>query len=119
MSTPEASRYVRLRVDLVLDVLDSDALTGGALKRIAEDATLRPDERIHAEGVVTGEPAESLAYLVDPFDLVGDVPGVALAQASWSSEEIDYDPDSPDGDLDEDDDGDYDGDGGFERVADR
>jgi hypothetical protein len=31
------------------------------------------------------------------------VPGVELAQASWSSEQIDYDPDSPDWDLDGDD----------------
>jgi hypothetical protein len=33
------------------------------------------------------------------------VPGVELAQASWSSEAIDYDPDSPEWGLDEDDDG--------------
>ena len=61
------------------------------------------DERAHAEGAVTEDTAEALAYLVDPFDLVGDLPGVELAQASWSSEQIDYDPDSPDWDLDEDD----------------
>ncbi|MFF2845197.1 hypothetical protein ACFVT5_02535 [Streptomyces sp. NPDC058001] len=119
MSTPEASRYVRLRVDLVLDVQDSDALTKDALRRIVEDGTLRPDERAHAESVVQSESAEAIAYVVDPFDLVNDVPGVELVQASWSSEEIDYDPDSPDGDLDEDDDGDYDGDGGLERGDDR
>jgi hypothetical protein len=61
------------------------------------------DERAHAEGAVTEDTAEALAYLVDPFDLVSDVPGIELAQASWSSEQIDYDPDSPDWDLDEDD----------------
>jgi hypothetical protein len=34
---------------------------------------------------------------------------VELQQASWSSERIDYDPDSPDWDLDEDDGDDSDG----------
>lgn len=74
-----------------------------ALARIADDTELPADERTHAESAVTEDTAEALAYLVDPFDLVSEVPGVELAQASWSSEPIDYDPDSPDWDLDEDD----------------
>jgi hypothetical protein len=58
---------------------------------------------------VTEDTAEALAYLVDPFDLVSQVPGVELQQASWSSERIEYDPDSPEWDYDEDDDdGEYD-----------
>jgi hypothetical protein len=40
---------------------------------------------------------------VDPFDLVGEVPGIELQQASWSSERVDYDPDAPEWDADEDD----------------
>ncbi|MFF1453302.1 hypothetical protein ACFVYF_34990 [Streptomyces sp. NPDC058274] len=103
MSTPETSRFVRLRVELVLEVDDSGAVTKAALQRIAGDAGMPADERAHAEGAVTEDTAEALAYLVDPFDLVSDVPGIELAQASWSSEQIDYDPDSPDWDLDEDD----------------
>ena len=39
---------------------------------------------------MTEDTAEALAYLVDPFDLVSEIPGVELAQASWSSEQIDY-----------------------------
>jgi hypothetical protein len=62
------------------------------------------DERAHAENAVTEDTAEALAYLVDPFDLVSEVPGTDLVQASWSSEQVDYDPDSPDWDLDVDDD---------------
>ncbi|WP_203614849.1 hypothetical protein [Streptomyces sp. SID13726] len=103
MSTPETSRFVRLRVELVVEVDDQDAVTRAALARIADDPDMPDDERAHAEGAVTEDTAEALAYLVDPFDLVGEVPGVELAQASWSSEQIDYDPDSPDWDLDEDD----------------
>ncbi|MEU6590278.1 hypothetical protein ABZ923_13855 [Streptomyces sp. NPDC046881] len=103
MSTEETSRFVRLRVELVLEVHDDDAVAKAALRRIAEDQELPEGERAHAEGAVTEDTAEALAYLVDPFDLVGKVPGVELQQASWSSERIDYDPDSPDWDLDEDD----------------
>ncbi|MEU0429191.1 hypothetical protein ABZ235_37570 [Streptomyces canus] len=103
MSTEETSRFVRLRVELVVEVDDYDAVTRAARARIAEDPDMPDDERAHAEGAVTEDTAEALAYLVDPFDLVGDLAGVELAQASWSSERIDYDPDSPDWDLDEDD----------------
>ncbi|MCX4698291.1 hypothetical protein [Streptomyces sp. NBC_01373] len=103
MSTPETSRFVRLRVELVLEVDDAEAVTEAALGRIAGDTDMPADERAHAETAVTQDTAEGLAYLVDPFDLVSEIPGVELAQASWSSERIDYDPDSPDWDLDEDD----------------
>ncbi|MHC3468145.1 hypothetical protein ACYF6T_05470 [Streptomyces sp. 7R007] len=103
MSTEETSRFVRLRVELVVEVEDTEALTGAALGRIAGDPELPDEERAHAESAVTEDTAEALAYLVDPFDLVSEVPGVELAQASWSSEQIDYDPDSPDWDLDDDD----------------
>ncbi|MDG9716300.1 hypothetical protein [Streptomyces sp. DH24] len=103
MTTEETSRFVRVRVELVLEVEDEAALTGAALARIAGDAGMPEAERAHAEGAVTEDTAEALAHLVDPFDLVSEVPGVALQQASWSGERIDYDPDSPDWDLDEDD----------------
>ncbi|MED7821669.1 hypothetical protein [Streptomyces chiangmaiensis] len=96
MSTSETSRFVRLRVDLVLEIEDADAVTKAALCRIADDADMPEGERAYTESAVTEDTAEALAYLVDPSDLVSEVPGVELAQASWSSEEIDYDADSPD-----------------------
>ncbi|MBD0421144.1 hypothetical protein AB0L35_05475 [Streptomyces sp. NPDC052309] len=108
MSTPETSRFVRLRVELVLEIDDEEAVTGAALQAVADDSELADEERTHAESAVTEDTAEALAYLVDPFDLVSEVPGVELQQASWSSERIDYDPDSPDwGDDEEDGDEDY------------
>ncbi|WP_129307150.1 hypothetical protein [Streptomyces sp. L2] len=103
MSTPETSRFVRLRVELVLEVHDQDEVAKAALRRLAADPELPAEERTQAEGAVTEDTAEALAYLVDPFDLVSEVPGVELQQASWSSEHIEYDPDSPDWDLDGDD----------------
>lgn len=96
-------------MELVLEVDDADAVTKSALRRIADEAEMPAAERAHAEGAVTEDTAEALAYLVDPFDLVSQVPGIELQQASWSSERIDYDPDSPDWDLDEDDGADSDG----------
>ncbi len=87
---------------MVVEVGDTEKLTGAALARIAEDEQMPAEERAHAESAVRGDEAEALAYLVDPFDLVSQVPGVELTQASWSSETIDYDPDAPDWERDED-----------------
>ncbi|MFI8961192.1 hypothetical protein ACIGO8_03675 [Streptomyces sp. NPDC053493] len=103
MSTSETSRYVRLRVDLVLEIDGPAALAEAAAGRIDTDPALPEEERTHARAAVAEDSAEALAYLVEPFDLVGTVPGVDLVQASWSSEEIDYDPDAMDWDLDDED----------------
>lgn len=104
MSTSQTSRFVRVRVDLVVEIDSAEAVAGAALRRIADDAGMAADERVHANSAVTEDTAEALAYLVDPFDLVSGVPGVELAQASWSSERIEYDPDSLEWELGEDDD---------------
>ncbi len=61
------------------------------------------EERSHAEAAVREDESEALAYLVDPTDLVAEIPGVELAQASWSSEPVEYDPESMEWDLDEED----------------
>ncbi|WP_256919817.1 hypothetical protein [Streptomyces hilarionis] len=90
-------------MEILLEVHDEDAVTAAALRRLAEDEEIPDAERAHAESAVTEDTAEALAYLVDPFDLVGEVDGVELQQASWSSERVEYDPDSPEWDLDEDD----------------
>ncbi|MFI6353032.1 hypothetical protein ACIBJF_10305 [Streptomyces sp. NPDC050743] len=103
MNAEDASRFVRLRVELVLEVHDEDEVGKAAMGRLAADPDLPAAERAQAEAAVTEDTAEALAYLVDPFDLVSEVPGVELQQASWSSERIDYDPDSPDWELDEED----------------
>lgn len=103
MSATDTSRFVRLRVELVVEVDESGGLGRAALQRIADDEQMPEQERAHAEAAVKEDDAEALAYLVDPFDLVSDLPGVELTQASWSSELIDYDPDAPQWDADEDD----------------
>ncbi|HEY9330313.1 MAG TPA: hypothetical protein VIS09_19095 [Streptomyces sp.] len=114
MSTSESSRFVRLRVEMVLEITDAEALSGTALESLAaeygEPGGESAKERTHAEAAVREDGAEALASLIDPFDLVSEVPGVELTQASWSSETIDYDPEDPDG-WDLDDGQDEDGDG--------
>ncbi len=106
---------------MVVEITDADALSGTALESLAaeygEPGGESAEERTHAETAVREDGAEALASLIDPFDLVSEVPGVELTQASWSSETIDYDPEDPDGwDLydgqDEDGEGDDDADDG-------
>ncbi|WP_079169144.1 MULTISPECIES: hypothetical protein [unclassified Streptomyces] len=101
MSPVETSRYVRLRVDLVLEVTELSELTDAALQRIEDDEFMPEEERAHARTAVRGDEAEALAYLVEPFQMLGEMPGVELVQASWSSEQADYDPDVEAWDLDD------------------
>lgn len=95
MSNGETSRFVRLHVELIMEVTDARQLTGAALDHIGGAPTLPEEERRQSVETVKEDPAEALAHLIDPFDLVTSVPGTELAQASWSSEELtDYDPDA-------------------------
>ncbi|MFE0648909.1 hypothetical protein ACFVZH_10015 [Streptomyces sp. NPDC059534] len=103
MSTSETARYVRLRVDVVLEIDAPAALTAAAHTRIAEDEFMPEEERTQARAAVAEDSAEALAHLVEPFDLIRDVPGIEMVQASWSTEEIEYDPDALEWDLGEED----------------
>ncbi|MBT2395872.1 hypothetical protein [Streptomyces sp. ISL-100] len=103
MNATDTSRFVRLQVELVLEISEPETLTGAAVAHVTQDTHAEDVERTHAEAAVREDVAEALAHLVDPFDLISDVPGVELAQASWSSERIDYNPDALEWDLDEDD----------------
>ncbi|NJQ16554.1 hypothetical protein HCN52_16825 [Streptomyces bohaiensis] len=85
MSADE-SRYVRLHVELVLEVADAERLTSVARQRVDADELMPDAERLAARDAVAEEPAEAVAYLVEPVALVGDLPGVELVHASWSSE---------------------------------
>ncbi|MFE3827099.1 hypothetical protein [Streptomyces sp. NPDC059092] len=117
MTTSETSRYVRVTVELVLEVEDPERLGTAALARIDGDTSVPDDEREQAKAVVRGDEAEALAYLVEPHDLIKDVPGIGLAQASWTSELIDYDPDAVEWDLYEVDEDGEDGDDPDDEVS--
>ncbi|MGK5629067.1 hypothetical protein [Streptomyces sp. URMC 123] len=102
MSTDDSPRFVRLRVELVVEITDPDELTGAALDHIGDDEFMPEEERVHASTTVREDEAEALAHLIDPFDLVNDVPGIELAHASWTSEQIeDYDPSAAEWDMDD------------------
>ncbi|MCQ8833015.1 hypothetical protein [Streptomyces malaysiensis] len=108
MTSTETTRFVRLRVDLVVEIADPDRLRRATYEQIDGDESLAEEERGHARRMVESDEAEALAYLVEPFELVEEVPGVELVQASWSSEHVDYDPRAAEWsgafvDLDEDD----------------
>ncbi|MEU2115483.1 hypothetical protein ABZ567_07465 [Streptomyces sp. NPDC016459] len=103
MSTSETARYVRLRVDVVLEIDGPAELAEAAVGRIDADEFMPEEERVHARTAAREDSAEALAYLVEPFDLIRDVPGIEMVQASWSSEEVEYDPDALEWDLGEED----------------
>jgi hypothetical protein len=84
---------------MVLQITDTGELRSAALERIADEEHMPDDERAHAHDAVQRDEAEALAYLIDPFDLVGEVPGVELVQASWSSAHTEYDPEGEEWDL--------------------
>lgn len=91
MTTGAAPKYVRLQVEMVLEIADAEALTRAAVAHI--DADCLPDEqRVRAVAAVSDEvcgAAEAVVCLVHPIDLVSGAPGVELAQASWSGELVD------------------------------
>ncbi|MGH3309505.1 MAG: hypothetical protein ACRDP3_02800 [Streptomyces sp.] len=99
--TPHIAPSIRLRVELVVEIADPQALTRSALERVEGDALMPDEERAHAREIVAADPGEAIAYLVDPFDLVRALPGVELAHASWGSEEVDEDDLDALDDLDE------------------
>ncbi|NYV76366.1 hypothetical protein [Streptomyces sp. UH6] len=88
MNSPKNRRFVRIDVQLIVEVDDPEALEVLARTRITEDGTLPDGERGRVEAVVTHDTAEALAYLVDPFDLVSELPGIELTQTSWSAEHV-------------------------------
>lgn len=110
MSTTEIPRgesgptYVRLQVELVVEITDREQLTDAALDQIGGDDYLPDEERSQARTAVHQDESEALAHLVDPFDLVTTVPGIELVQASWSCAHTEYDPDSDEWDLYDDED---------------
>ncbi len=75
-----------------MEIADPDQLRRATYEQIDGDESLAEEERGHARRMVESDEAEALAYLVEPFELVEEVPGVELVQASWSSEHVDYDP---------------------------
>ncbi|GAA4862456.1 hypothetical protein [Kitasatospora terrestris] len=89
----DAPRFVRLTIELIAEITDEKALKAAALSQVTEDEYLDDEERAQAVEAIEVDPSGSLAHFVDPVALLGDVPGVELASATWESATTDYDPD--------------------------
>ncbi|MFJ6212698.1 hypothetical protein ACIQGZ_05115 [Streptomyces sp. NPDC092296] len=92
-------RYVRLHIELIAEITDESALKAAALRQVEADSYLDDEERAQAVEAIEVDPAGSLAHFVDPVQLLGDVPGVELTQATWESGQAEFDPESEDWDL--------------------
>lgn len=88
---------------MVLEIDGPAELSEAAEARIDSDEFMPEEERVQARAVAREDSAEALAHLVEPFDLIRDVPGIEMVQASWSTEEVVYDPDALEWDLGEED----------------
>lgn len=112
-----ATRYLRLQVELVMEITDPGVLASAALEQLQDENLLPDSERARAREAVRRDESEALALLIDPFDLVNDLPGVELVQASWNSAHTEYDPDDEEWDFyeGEDEGADEEGDAGDEE----
>ena len=86
-------RYVRVTIELVAEITDEQALKTAALDQVRDDEYMEEAERAEALEAIEIDPTGSLAHFIDPVALLGQVPGVELASATWESARTEYDPD--------------------------
>ncbi|MBD0692066.1 hypothetical protein [Streptomyces sp. CBMA123] len=90
--TTDAPRYVKLKIELIAEITDEGALKAAALQQVAGDEYLDDEERAQSVDAIEVDPSGSLAHFIDPVALLGDVPGVELASATWESAQTEFDP---------------------------
>lgn len=88
----DAPRYVRLSIELIAEITDEQALKTAALAQVENDEYLDDEERTQSVEAIEVDPSGSLAHFIDPVALLGDVPGVELASATWESAQTEFDP---------------------------
>jgi hypothetical protein len=98
-SAETESRYVRLQIELIVEIVDEKALQAAALEQVRADESLEDEERAEAITAIEIDPAGAIAHFVDPVAMLAGVPGVELAEATWESQPVDYDPENEDWDL--------------------
>jgi hypothetical protein len=92
-------RYVRLQIELIVEIADEKALQVAALDQVRADEFLEDEERAEAVAAIEIDPAGAIAHFVDPVAMLEGVPGVELAEATWESQPVEYDPENEDWDL--------------------
>ncbi|OKI22166.1 hypothetical protein [Streptomyces sp. CB03911] len=88
----DAPRYVRLSIELIAEITDEQALKTAALAQVENDEYLDDEERTQSVEAIEVDPSGSLAHFIDPVALLGGVPGVELASATWESAQTEFDP---------------------------
>lgn len=99
----ESPQFIRLSLDIVLEVTDEGLLRAAALEAVKGDEDLSAEERNDAVAAIEADLAESVSYLIDPFRLVAEVPGTELSEAGWQSEGAEYVPEDEDEAADDED----------------
>lgn len=92
-------RYVRLQIELIVEIADEKALQVAALEQVRADELLEDEERAEAIAAIEIDPAGAIAHFVDPVSMLDGVPGVELAEATWESQPVEYDPNNEDWDV--------------------
>ncbi|MEV5972138.1 hypothetical protein [Streptomyces sp. NPDC051921] len=92
-SEQSGPRYVRVTIELVAEITDEQALKDAALAQVQDDEYMDEGERAQSVEAIDLDPSGSLAHFIDPIALLGEVPGVELASATWESARTEYDPD--------------------------
>jgi hypothetical protein len=82
-----------------VEIVDEKELQAAALEQVRDDEFLEDEERAEAIAAIEIDPAGAIAHFVDPVAMLSGVPGVELAEATWESQPVDYDPENEDWDL--------------------
>jgi hypothetical protein len=82
-----------------VEIADEKALQVAALDQVRADEFLEDEERAEAVAAIEIDPAGAIAHFVDPVAMLEGVPGVELAEATWESQPVEYDPENEDWDL--------------------
>jgi hypothetical protein len=100
---PQSPRYVRLQIELIAEITDEKLLKDAALVQVENDEYLEDAERAESVEAIELDPTGAVAHFIDPVELLADVPGVDLVQATWESQPVDFDPEEESWDFYEED----------------
>ncbi|MEY9843853.1 hypothetical protein [Streptacidiphilus sp. MAP5-3] len=92
-------RYIRLQIELIVEIVDEKALQAAALEQVEKDGYLEDDERAEAVEAINVDPSGAIAHFIDPVAMLEAIPGVELAEAGWETQPVDYDEENEDWEL--------------------
>lgn len=96
MTQENSPRYIRLSLELIVELTNADELKAGALAELNSDEQIPADAKAEAAEAVRADTTEALAFFIDPFAVLGEAPGIELQEVAWDAEFTEYDPDAED-----------------------